>query len=627
MRAAVLLWVCAWAYFGCVGWLLSALHALNGGGYAVALTAGLGGILFWRRKLFENEKFFPRWPALRRRFRRPLSAIFFLVAALVVIGGAGHAPTNYDALTYRLPRVLNWLDAGGWHWISTFNLRMNYSTTAWEWTALPQLALLHSDRGLFLINACGFLLLPGLLFSVFRQLGVARRVAWTWMWILPLAYGYVTQAGSIGNDLTGTVFCLAAVNYGMRARQFGRVTDVWLCGLAAALMTANKMSNLPLLLPCLVAVWPALSRLRERWRGTLTIGLVAVLVSAAPTMLFNQLHTGNWNGDPKNEGKMQLHHPIAGLLGNGLLLAQQSLMPPVLPASHQINDSMNRHLPAACVRLLEKNFPRYFQSRFNELPSEEGAALGLGVSLPLLLALAAAIWKFGGNFLRCWSWKIFLSVGCAAWAAFAVYLLKMGSEAGPRLLLPYYPLVIAPLLLLPVQCRLLQFRSWRLLLLLGAFSVLPVLVLAPNRPLWPALSITEKLVRQHPSNTRLQRLASVYATYAHRNDVLAPLRDVLPAEARTIGFVASSNDTDYSLWRPLGTRRIVYLRSGVHSGLQLPADLEWLVVKRTIWPEVSDRSLEDWAANHQAKIVQSVSITTLVSGGAENWCVLHIERH
>ena len=25
--------------------------------------------------------------------------------------------------------------------------------------------------------------MPGLLFSVFRQVGVARKVAWTWMWI------------------------------------------------------------------------------------------------------------------------------------------------------------------------------------------------------------------------------------------------------------------------------------------------------------------------------------------------------------------------------------------------------------------------------------------------------------
>jgi len=103
------------------------------------------------------------------------------------------------------------------------------------------LALTRSDRGLFLINALGFLLLPGLLFSVFRQLGVARKVAWAWMWLLPLGYGFVTQAGSIGNDLMGAVCCLLSVHFGLRARHSGRVSEVWFAALAAALMTGVKI--------------------------------------------------------------------------------------------------------------------------------------------------------------------------------------------------------------------------------------------------------------------------------------------------------------------------------------------------------------------------------------------------
>ena len=216
-------------------------------------------------------KIIPRrihWPKLRRRFRRPLPAIFLLVAVLIFLGGALHAPNNYDALTYRLPRMLNWLAAGHWFWIPTINDRMNYSTTAWEWMAMPFFALLRSDRGLFLINALGFLLMPGLLFSVFRQAGRgAASVAWTWMWVLPLAYGCATQAGSLGNDFTGLLFCLASVHFGLRARRSGRVSDLWLAGLAAALMTGVKLSNLPLLLPCLVAVWPALGLLRTKSRA------------------------------------------------------------------------------------------------------------------------------------------------------------------------------------------------------------------------------------------------------------------------------------------------------------------------------------------------------------------------
>ena len=60
-----------------------------------------------------------RWQKFRRRFRRPLPLAFLIVAALAFLGGAIYAPDNYDALTYRLPRILNWLAAGHWTWIST----------------------------------------------------------------------------------------------------------------------------------------------------------------------------------------------------------------------------------------------------------------------------------------------------------------------------------------------------------------------------------------------------------------------------------------------------------------------------------------------------------------------------
>jgi hypothetical protein len=217
MRAAAI-WICVCAYLNCAGWTLSAMHALNAYGCVAILILGLGALLFWRKKT--SEKIFPEihWQKLNHRFRRPFPAIFLFVAILIFLGGALHAPNNYDALTYRLPRQLNWLSAGHWFWIPTANEKLNYSTTAWEWISLPFFAVLRSDRGLFLINMLGFLLMPGLFFSVCQRMGAARRVAWTWMWIFPLAYGCATQAGSVGNDFTGAVFCLASVFFGLRAR-------------------------------------------------------------------------------------------------------------------------------------------------------------------------------------------------------------------------------------------------------------------------------------------------------------------------------------------------------------------------------------------------------------------------
>lgn len=627
MPAIFTLWIWVCAYLTLAGWTLSAVHELNPAGYIITLLLGGTALLVWRKQCSRNFRIPIYRPKRVRRFRRPLPAAFLFVAGLIFLGGLWHAPNNYDGLTYRLPRMLHWLAAGHWFWIPTCNDRMNYSTTGWEWLALPQLALLRSDRGLFLINALGFLLLPGLLFSVFRQVGVARKVAWTWMWILPLAYGYVTQAGSIGNDFTGTVFCLMSVHFGLRARRSGAGADLWLAGLAAALMTGVKLSNLPLLLPCLVAVWPALPHLRKNLTGSVLVIIVAIIVSAAPTVGLNQVHTGSWNGDPQNLAQIQAKSPGAALLGNGLLLMQQSLMPPALPAAKAVSERLNEQLPAAWRQVLNEKFPRYYLTHLNELPQEEAAALGLGVTLLLLIALGAAAGGLGWAGTQRSLLPLLSPVGLAAWGAALFFMLKMGSEADARLMLPFYPLLIIPILLLPAQNYLLRFPLWKILMVLAALSVLPAMVLSPARPLWPAQKISERLARQHPENLARQRLATVYAVYDRRNDALAPLRERLPANARIIGFVAGTDDAEYSLWRPFGSRQVVDLPADNPASSQIPDAVEWIVVKRTTWHEFSDLALEVWAAQHHAKIVFSIPLTTVVAWGEETWCLLHIEKN
>ena len=621
MHVAVL-WLCCCVYLNCVGWALSVIHQLNAAGYALILLPGIYLALAWlKRKLpvFNPQKLF-------QRFRRPLPAIFLLLASLIFLGGILYAPTNYDALTYRLPRMLNWLAAGQWFWIPTFNNRMNYSAVAWEWTAMPLLALMRSDRALFLINALGFLLMPGLLFSVFRQLGIARRVAWAWMWILPLAYGYALQAGSVGNDLMGTLCCLLSVHFGLRARQSGRVTEVWLALLAAALMTGVKISNAPLALPCIVAVWPALRQVRKHLAGSVAVAGVAVLVSAAPMMTLNYLHTGSWNGDPENKLKMQISNPAAALLGNGLLLVQHTLVPPILPAAEKINRVFSSKLPAAWQRLLHANFPRYYGNRLNQLESEESAGLGLAVTLPLLCVAGVSLagWRRMGP--RKSVFTLLPPVVLAAWVAIAVYLLKMGSEAGPRLMLPYYPLALVPILLLPAAGGLWRWRLWKIFLVFSALSILPALVFSPARPLWPAQTVCNNLLVAHPNNTVLKRAAGVYAAYASRNDALAPVRAMLPENVREIGFIAGDNDTDYSLWRPFGWRSIKYPDCDEHYFLAPTTEVEWVVVKERYWPTVCPEPLAIWATAHRARIVGSVSLVELVGWGAETWSVLHFEK-
>jgi putative effector of murein hydrolase LrgA (UPF0299 family) len=543
---------------------------------------------------------------------------------LILIGGVIYPPNNYDALTYRLPRMLNWLAAGHWDWISTANERMIWGGVGWEWIAMPFFSLLHSDRCLFLINVTGFLLMPGLLFSVFRQLGITRRVAWTWMWVFPLAYGYAMQAGGIENDLAGAIFGLAALFFCLRARCSQKIQDLWLAGLAAALMTEVKVSNLPLLLPCLVAVWPALILLRNRWVASLGIAAISLLVSAAPTIVLNQWHTGSWTGDPQDLTQVRVKNPGAALLGNGLLLLKDSFMPPVLPGARKINAVLDKKMPAAVQQILKDKFPRYYLGPMNELPQEEASGLGIGVTALLLASAGVCVFrrKIPGT-------KIPLSlalVAYAGWIAVLVYMLKMGSEATARLMLPYYPLAIIPILWMPGQERLWRCRFWKCFAFLAALCVLPAIIISPSRPLFPAQTVTGWLARHHPHSTGMQRFALVYTTYANRNDVLAPLRAGIPADARKIGFVAGSNDTDYSLWRPFGQREVVELKSDGSNSIVVPDGVKWIVIKKDAWPDFSSLPLEEWTAEHHAQIVLSAPVVVLVSWGPQTWCLLQIDN-
>src|SRR4030095_3074999 len=168
---------------------------------------------------------------------------------------------NYDALSYRTPQLLHWIADGGWHWIETSNSRMNIAPPGFNWLDPPFLLVTSSDRPCFLVTVACFTLLPGFIFEMLWRAGVSRRVARWWMWLIPCSYVFATHAGSGGNDLTGTVYAVAAIALALRARDRASFRDAALSILAVGLCTGIKNTNLPILLPWAVAlgssVWRA----------------------------------------------------------------------------------------------------------------------------------------------------------------------------------------------------------------------------------------------------------------------------------------------------------------------------------------------------------------------------------
>ncbi len=307
-----ILWVC-WA--SAAGWILSALHILNGLGYAVTFVIGLIFLYgYWRQA---GGDFSPRRSfkligrtLLRGWRRRPLQALFAILTAAIFIGGALYIPWSFDATTYRLPRILYWWAHNGWYWTNSLDNRMDYSSVGFEWQMLPVILFTHSDRFLFLLNWIPFLFMPALLLRFLRSFRVSRPLISVLVWIIPTGYCYALQAGGIQNDGYAMVYLLAAFAFLDVYVRNGKRSDLVWSMLAAALLTGAKTSNIFILLPYGLMLGSLLFRRQQDFRTALVTAIPCALVSCAPLMALCYINTGDLSGDPHNILLVKSTHKI-----------------------------------------------------------------------------------------------------------------------------------------------------------------------------------------------------------------------------------------------------------------------------------------------------------------------------
>src|ERR1700722_8665899 len=435
------LWIWISAFASLAGWTLSALGQLNAFGCALFFAAFILFILLWRKNLglLPASKFSRRKKFLHH-FKRPLPFCFAALAILIFLGGVIYPPDNYTALTYRIPRVLQWLAHGRWFWIHTLNYRMNDRACGIEWLSTPVLLFTKSTRALFLINFLPFLLLPGLIFSAFTRLGVRARVAWQWMWLLPTGYNFLLQAGSAANDTFPAVYALAAIDFGARAWKSRKLSDLWNSILAAALLTGAKASNLPLLLPWAILILPLVPLLRKKIAATALVIFLAAIVSFLPTAILNAHFCGDWSGAKLEPPALTVKNPLVGVGGNVFQILLDDFAPPFFPQANWWNQNAPRFFPRALVSISNDFDTGFFQ--LGELPTEDWAGLGFGVSVLLVVSVFASFWirkrKSEAQINRAIPSAFCKLVLLAAWISLLAFCAKSGLTTAARLVSPYY---------------------------------------------------------------------------------------------------------------------------------------------------------------------------------------------
>ena len=625
----IAIWIVLCALLNCAGWILSALHQLNRGGYLVVfLLMGVGLFLFCRSTIRANFHCGVTPRKYRRRFKRAFPFAFLILATMALVGGIIYAPTNYDALAYRLPRILHWLEEGQWHWIHTEFQRLNTRATGFEWIATPIVLFTKTDRFIFLINAVSFLFLPGLIFSAFTRLGIRPRVAWHWMWIIPAGYCFLLQAGSIANDLFGAVFALAAVDFALRARAAkDDSSSVWCSVLAAALLTGSKASNIPLLLPWLIAIFPAvLPAIKRQPLMTILAGIAAILSSLLPISALNIKYCGDWSGESTEKAVFN-GNPIVCLAGNSLLLPVQNLVPPIFPIANTWNQIERKFMPRRWNEVLEKNFePGGAHFSVGEMQVEESAGLGFGVTLLLLASMGSlkflparrnddATRNGIAPFLG-------IMILLSPYAALSVFMVKSGLSGGARLITPYYALLIPLLLVHHSHGMLIRQAWWRWLAFIVVFILSGILLIVqPARPLWPARAL---LTLHGSSNPLIRRADAVYAGYRERSQAFAPALALFPGDADVLGLIAF-DDPEGSLWKPFGKRQIVHVTRQDSAESLDHLHIRYVLVNTDYFHAHFGQTFDPWLVSHHGVILKKFPLLLKVSNGSEEWLLVDLQ--
>ena len=622
---AVLLWVWFCAYLNCAGWVLSVLHQLNAAGYAIALLLWFTALLIWQNK--NSDSFLPRirWQKFRRRFHRSFPLVFLILAAMAFLGGALYPPTNYDALAYRVPRVLHWLAAGQWHWIHSVFPRINMRGCGIEWVSAPFIALLKTDRLLFLINIVSFLLLPGLIFSVFTRLGVRPRVAWHWMWIVPTGYCFLLQAGSIGNDLFGAPFALAAVDFSLRAKISKSQRDFFASLLAAALLSSAKASNLPLLLPWAIAILPSLTLIKRWPMRTAALCVVAIGSSFLPTAVLNTRYCGDWSGTAA-EGLGGRGRPVLLAGVETTLVTMNNLAPPLFPFTKVWHEKVEHGMPRGWREQLDKKMESGSAVTAFDLPEmqiEENAGLGFGVSVLLIISVTAAMFQNSPGQTRCAPSIWQTSIRVAPFVSLLAILANSNAITISRVIAPYYILMIPFFLANPAQERLVTRRWWRTLAFVVFAIAATLLIVSPPRPLFPIGILLEKIHAKAGQHPAIARVEEVYSVYHNRWDGFAPVREALPQNWRVLGLF-TYDDPETSLWRPFGARRIEHVRPEDTAADLKTCGVEYVLVKTDGFENWFGCSPEDWAKRMNAEIVRVISLNLRASVGPRDWYLVKL---
>jgi len=536
-----------------------------------------------------------------------LSPAFLLLVGLVLAAILCYPPVTYDSVSYRLPRILLWLQEGRIMHVPVSDERINSMTHVWELITLPLVRM----WGEALPEATSFVawvMLILIFFDFARRLGVDDAKA-AWMALIPgSAFGCVLQAAGTSNDLLATTFVLASAWFAVSSGEdhSTRRRCTLFSALSLALAAGTKPHFLVLGLPWLI--WfvfsPSTPWRSLRWFDPLWVGPSGLLLSAFPALMRNKSHYGLMTGP--NEILEGSHEPLVNLAASAAMILWQQLQLPFNPLASRWNEIQGAWIISSSWR---EKVPK-LSFGISEIPLADNASLGIAVFTVLLAGFLLALRN--RRLVPTWCWWIMAT----GWLGFCLAGSKVVPATIGRSFLGFM-MLMAPVSLAGLGgLNLSKIRgfSW---LCTGCAAV--ALVVTPTHPLWPATHLKRYLESRGGHDSLRDRIHK-YLTFTGRHDAGGDLVDLIRDQG-TLGVLAGAGEPLVTVITQHAGRTIFYIPGTDLDGIE-KTDANWLLVTG-IATELHSPVIESVGSSNRWEKIGSHVYTTELRRGPVIWTLYH----
>ena len=584
----------------CCGWLLSAVGCYRWMWLAASVLI-IACIVHAHKSWNRME------PEAKQSFRRDLLFPPFLIALLlVVLAGLLYPTAVLDSLSYRIPRMLMWLQEGRIHFIDNPDFRLNLMTPVWEFASTP-VQQMAGHRFLWLGSTLSwvFLYLSFILLARFAGIEPSKS---RWIALIPAAsVGFVLQAPSTMNDVWAAALTAISLIFILAFEKDHRFGNIVASGLALALAANAKPHFAVLALPWLL--WFFLSRSKPlravRWAWVAPVTLLVLVCSPLPTFVSNHIHYGSFKGQAADDG-FGMGGPLINLIFGTAKMIWQIFQPPFNPLARHLEAWNDSWIEASGIGGI---VPR-FSLNARELLTVDSASIGLVVAALLCLGLGRSI-RVKRDVPR-WQWF-------AALAGLSGYFIAVSQVVPGTLGRSFIGLTV---LVIPLSMTGLASlpRKWIVISgTLASATAAASLVFSPAHPLWPAKTVIG-------SSPRLSVSLGKYLAFQERGIAGRGLVEKIPTNIREIGVLANGDQSLVSLWSSKGTPPRVRFFPASVTASELFADGPECILLIGVSEDPSLKPygtvMDDLLKNPAYSVIAQESYTSMLERGPEPWILI-----